>query len=197
MRSFGGLLAAPALLLTLGLSLHGTSAAAAVPKLSGTYNVSTTTICQAAVPIAQTVVDVPPFTTVPTTTTVLTIDPNQTTYTGEVKQLLATVTFTPSKTAGAGTIVANGTQWGGDLVYTGTEQLTSPGLTQQPLSGASGTYTDSATQLVLIVGNTNTYQALYSGVVSGITQRIDLVSVYAVPNSGGAECIERGTAVHQ
>jgi len=50
---------------------------------------------------------------------------------------------------------------------------------------------------VLIVGNTNTYQALYSGVVSGITQRIDLVNVYPSANSGGAECIERGTAVHQ
>ncbi len=146
----------------------------------------TTTVCQASVPVIPTVVYVPGPSGNPVTTDVITIDPNETTNTGSLKQLFATATFSGAK------VTATGTQWGGDLVFTGTLQGTAPGLTAQALS-ATFSYTNTATQLTLVVsGVSEVYQVLYSDVVGGVAHRMDLVKVDTVNG-----CVEQGAAVHQ
>lgn len=191
MRVYGGLLAVAAL-------LSAPAAFAATPKLSGTYNLMTSTVCQASVPVIATEVDVPPFNNVPTTTDILTIDPNETTYTGGLGQMLAAVTFTPGAiNPHRGKVALNGTTWGGDLVYTGSGQGTTQGLQQQSASD-TGTYAATATTLTLTTsGNVAVYQILYSNIVGGVAQQAALVQVYTTQNSGGAGCIEHGTATHQ
>ncbi len=84
---------------------------------------------------------------------------------------------------------------GGDLVFTGTEQGTQPGISSNSVS-SSGTYTNTATQLTLNVsgGSTVTYQVLYSDFEGALARRLDLVSVYNA--FGSFACIEQGTAVY-
>jgi len=190
MKIVTGLLAASAMLLA-----HGASAA--IPKLSGAYTVETTTVCQASVPVAPTVVDVPPFKGAPATNTILAIG-NSGVDTGNIKQILLTVTFSPGgANPDAGTFQATGTQWGGDLVFTGSEQGTQPGLNQQSVS-VQGTYSNTATQLTLKQkGGANAYTVIYSNVTGGIAMRGDLVSVYASNGSSLLDCVEHGAAVHQ
>jgi hypothetical protein len=179
MRTFAALAAAGAILLTQAAS------AATVPKISGVYDLMTTTVCQASVPVIPTEVYVP-GSSGPVTTDVITIDPNETTNTGNLKQLFATATFSGAK------VTATGTEWGGDLVFTGTSQGTSPGLAAQALSSIFS-YTNTATQLTLIESNGNeVYQVLYSGIVGGVAQRMDLVRVDTVNG-----CVEQGMAVRQ
>ena len=187
-----GLLAASAVFLAYGAS-------AATPKLSGAYTVETSTICQAAVPVAPTVVDVPGSTGgVPHTNSIIAISKNETVNTGSMKQIFLSATFAPSAAnPNSGSVTASGTSWGGDLVFTGAKQTTQPGLQTQPVSG-KGTYSNTATQLSLALGGKpNIYRVIYSGVTAGIAMRADLVSVYASTGSSTLDCIERGEAVHQ
>ena len=178
MRISTGLLAAAAMLLTEA------AWAVPVPSLSGAYNLTSTTVCQASVVWGEKSVDVPPFKKVPTTTDVGTVT---STSTGNVKQLFITATF-----ATGGVITASGTQWVGDLVFNGAQGPAS-GLQTQPIS-VSGTYSNTTTQLsVTIPGSSpKTYQVLYSNVVGGVAQRVDLADV-----DTSAGCVERGMAVHQ
>lgn len=193
MRVSGGLFLVAAL-------LPATAAFGATPKVSGTYNVSTSTVCQAAVPVVATEVDVPPFADgLPTTNDVITVDPSETTFTGELQQLFVTATFTPGAgTPRQGTVAVEGSFWEGDLVFTGTSQGTTQGITQQSLS-QTGTFSVTATTLTLVLSGVSTvYQALYSDIVDGVAQHADLVQVYTPPgNNGGAQCIEHGTAARQ
>ena len=186
-----GLLAASAMFLAYGAS-------AATPKLSGAYTIETSTVCQAAVPVAPTVVDVPPFKVLPTTDTIIAISKHETVNTGKLKQVFLSVTFAPGAVnPDAGTIKVNGTSWGGDLVFTGAEQGTQPGLQTKAVSG-TGTYSNTATQLSLVEGSKpNIYRVIYSGVTGGIAMRADLVSVYSSNGGSTLDCIEHGTAVHQ
>ncbi len=187
-----GLLSASAMFLAYGAS-------AATPRLSGAYTVETTTVCQAAVPVAPTVVDVPPFSKgVPTTNSIIAIDKGETVNTGAMKQMLLSATFIPGKVnPNAGSITVNGTSWGGDLVFTGTEQGSKPGLKTQTQSG-KGTYSNVGTELSLTLsGKPNVYHAIYSGVANGIAARADLVSVYSSTGGSTLDCIEHGAVVHQ
>lgn len=192
MNVLTGLLAASALCLAYGAS-------AAAPKLSGVYTVATSTVCQAAVPVAPTVVDVPPFKGgLPTTDSIIAIDKTATVNTGSMKQIFVSATFAPgAATPNAGALTVNGTSWGGDLTFTGTEQGTQAGLQTQTVSG-KGTYSNTATQLSLALGGKpNIYRVIYSGVAAGIAMRADLVSVYSSNGGSTLDCIEHGTAVHQ
>jgi len=178
MRTFAGLLAASAMILT-----HGASATTSAPKVSGAYNLMTTTVCQASLVWGETEVDVPPFSTSPTTTDVGTIASSNT---GGLKQLSAVATF-----AAAGTVKVSGTSWQGDLVYNG-KQGPAPGLKPQR-STMSGTYSLSGSQLTFTFsGASNTYQVLHSDVVNGIANHLDLVNVNA-----STGCVEEGVAVHR
>ncbi len=100
MRTFAGSLAVCATLSTYGAS------AATTPKISGAYNVTTTTVCQASIPLTLTEVYVPGAKG-PVTTDIMTINTNISNNTGDLKQLFATITF------GAGKVTGAGTQWGG------------------------------------------------------------------------------------
>jgi hypothetical protein len=186
-----GLLAASAMFLAYGAS-------AATPKLSGTYTIETSTVCQASVPVAPTVVDVPPFKVLPTTDTIFAISKKETIYTGKMNQFFASATFAPGAVNPyAGSITVNGTSWGGDLVFTGAEQTTQRGLKTQTVSGGKGTYSNTATQLSLVLGKPSVYRVIYSGVTNGIAMRADLVSVSSSTGTATLDCIEHGTAVHQ
>ena len=192
MKIATGLLATSAVLLTCGAS-------GATPKLSGAYTVETTTVCQASVPVAPTVVDVPPFTKgLPTTNSIIAIDKSATVDTGKLSQILLTATFSPGvANPDAGSFLANGNSWDGDLVYTGAEQGTQRGLKPSSFTG-KGTYSNTATQLTLTQsGSATIYKVVYSNVTGGIALRADLVSVYSSKGSSVLDCIEHGAAVHQ
>lgn len=185
MTNSARLLATAAMLLSQMLT-NGASAAS-VPILSGPYNVMTSTVCQASVPQTQTEVDVPGG-----TTTIITIDPNETTYTGGLGESLLSVTFHD------GSFTATGTSWGaGDLVFTGTDQGAFSGLNPASIS-SSGTYTNTATQLTLSFaggGGSITFQVLYSDFFGDQARYLHLVDVYGSGTSPFG-CIDQGTAVY-
>jgi hypothetical protein len=186
MRTVAVLVATVAMLFSQ-LLIHGASAAS-VPILSGPYNLMTTNMCQASVPVTNTTVFVPgPNGQV--ATDVMTIDPNQITFTGTLNPVLLSITFND------GSFTAAGTSWMGDLVFTGTLSGSQPGLTSNPMS-SSGTYTNTATQLTLNISGqgTNVYQVLYSDFVGDSARHLDLVNVYTSYNGFG--CVEKGTAVY-
>jgi hypothetical protein len=183
MRTFAALAAAGAILLTQAAS------AATVPKISGVYNVSTTTQCQASIPLTLTNACVfPSGSDACVSQQVITVDVNQPNNPGSLTLFSATVTFDAGKATGEGTV------WEGDLVWENSNIGQSPGLTTQAWS-FTGTYSNTATQLTLtstVVVASYVFQVRYADIVVGVAQHADLVWVDTVHG-----CIEQGTAVRQ
>jgi len=157
------------ILTILGAFLFVQTAQAAAPILSGSYAVTLTDTCQAAIGTM----------TNPRTGNVEALE---TFTTGKLSQTVGTLTFDPAtQTAQLSATMIKGSL----LIVRGI-----PGGSHMATSTESGSTAYSNTDSTLVI-ESQTYSAAYGNIVAGVAQYVTFVG------SKSPQCVERGVAVHE
>ena len=171
---------------------HPTAAAAAAPKISGTYGFMIWGQCTAKLSAPFEEVLIPPISKPETDNAIREVDNPQP---GLLSVTVGTMTLTPSTpNAAAGTVTGSNTQVGGGVV-----QVNNNGNPMQTSLGSiSGTYsfTDATFTLVLHKGGTQIFAMSFGGVDdAGIAHSIYLVRQGA--QGGNQYCLQAINATRQ